>query len=62
VSVHHIDVDPVGTGFVDGPDFLPEAGEIGRKYRRSDADRLLHGGTLPSARLARQGSGALIPG
>ena len=38
-AVHHIDMDPVGAGSVDGADLLAQAREIGRQNRRRDDDR-----------------------
>jgi hypothetical protein len=33
MPVHHVDMDPVGSGFVDRADFLAEPGEIGGEDR-----------------------------
>ena len=38
-AVHHVDVDPVGAGGVDGAHLLAQSGEIGGQNRRSDDDR-----------------------
>ena len=38
-AVHHIDMDPVGAGRVDGADLLAQAREIGRQNRGRDDDR-----------------------
>ena len=44
-AVHHVDVDPVGAGLVDGTDVFAETGEIGREDRRRDHQGLgAHGG------------------
>ena len=42
MAVHDIDMDPVGAGGVDGPDFLAELGEIGGEDRRGDDERSRH--------------------
>ena len=44
-AIHHIHMDPVGAGLVDGTHVLAKAGEIGRKDRRGDHQGLgAHGG------------------
>ena len=34
MPVHHVDMNPVGTGGIDRAHFLAQAGEVGRKDRR----------------------------
>src|SRR3546814_2095743 len=46
MAVHHVDMDPVGAGLVNGTDFLAQAREIGGEDGGGDADGLLHGGIL----------------
>ena len=53
MAVHHIDMDPVGTGGVDRADFLAKTREIGGQYRRRDADRL-HAPVLSMVRFDRK--------
>ena len=36
MAVHHVDVDPVGAGFVDRAHFLAELGEVGGEDGGSD--------------------------
>ena len=36
MSVHHVEVHPVGAGRVDGPDFVAEFRHIGREDGRGD--------------------------
>ena len=36
MPVHHVKMDPVGTGRIDGADLLAELGEIGSQDRRRD--------------------------
>ena len=36
MPVHHIEVDPVGAGRIDGAYFLAQSGEIGSQNRRRD--------------------------
>ncbi len=50
MSVHHIEMDPVGAGSVDRLDLLAEAGEIGGEDRGRDFEGLIHSG----AALARE--------
>ena len=38
MAVHHIDMDPVAAGGVDGAHFLAEPGKIGREDGRGDDD------------------------
>ena len=38
-AVHHVDMDPIGAGRVDGADLLAQAREIGRQDRGRDEDR-----------------------
>ena len=42
MAVHDVDMDPVGAGGVNRPDFLAELGEIGGEDRRGDDERSLH--------------------
>ena len=44
MPVHHVQMDPVGPGRVDGADLLAKPCEVGGKDRRSDQYRLAHGG------------------
>jgi hypothetical protein len=39
-AVHHIDMDPIGAGGVDGADLLAQSREIGRQYRGRHENRL----------------------
>ena len=39
VTVHHVDMDPVGAGSGDGDDLLAQAGDVGGEDRRGDEDR-----------------------
>ena len=39
MTVHHIDMDPVGAGGGDGADFFAEIGEIGGQDRGRDDER-----------------------
>src|SRR5712691_86778 len=41
-AVHHIDMDPIGLGSVDGAHLLAQSGEIGSQYRWCHENRL-HG-------------------
>jgi hypothetical protein len=43
MAIHHIDMDVIGAGGIDGTDFRAQAGEIGRQNRWRDAGVLLHG-------------------
>ena len=61
MAVHHVDMDPVGPGRVDRPHLLAQSGEIGREDRGGNADRLLHGATLTSRRVAGQGIRSTYP-
>ena len=45
--VHHVKVDPVGTGGDDGLDLLTQAGKVGGKYGGGDA--VSHGGIFAVA-------------
>ena len=36
MPVHHVEMDPVGTGRIDGADFLSQPGKIGGQDRRRD--------------------------
>jgi hypothetical protein len=36
MPVHHVEMDPVGAGGIDGADFFAEFGEIRRQDRRRD--------------------------
>ena len=47
VPVHHVEMDPVGTGFDHGLDFVAEAGEIGRQHRGCDYGFRCHGDAPP---------------
>ena len=42
-AVHHVDMDPIGPGRVDGADLLAQAREIGRQDRGRDEDGAGHG-------------------
>src|SRR6266571_3026628 len=39
-AVHHIDMDPIGPGNVDGADLLAQSGEIASQYRWCHENRL----------------------
>ncbi len=41
-SIHHVDMDPVGAGRLDGPYLFAKAAEIGREDRRADDQRARH--------------------
>ena len=36
MPVHHVEMDPVGAGGIDGADLVAQLGEIGRQDRRRD--------------------------
>ena len=36
MSVHHVEMDPVGAGCIHGADFFAQLGEIRRQDRRRD--------------------------
>ncbi len=36
MPVHHVEMDPVGAGRIDGADLFAQFGEIGRQDRRRD--------------------------
>lgn len=57
MSVHHIDMDPVGALILDGPDLAAEIGKIGGQDRRRDPDLAVecHGWSL-STRLPSMSS------
>jgi hypothetical protein len=38
MPIHDVDVNPVGTGAVDGPNLFAKLGKIGRQDRRGDDD------------------------
>ena len=61
MAVHHIDMDPVGAGFVDGAHLLAEPGEIGREDGGGDADGLLHARTLTLPESRGKERARLIP-
>ena len=42
MPVHHVDMDPVGAGGIDGADLLAELGEVGGEDRRRDPERAGH--------------------
>ena len=42
MAVHDVNMDPVGAGGVNRPDFFAELGEIGGEDRRGDNERSLH--------------------
>jgi hypothetical protein len=42
MSVHHIDMDPVRTGFIDCAHLLAELGKVPRKDRRRDDEAAMH--------------------
>jgi hypothetical protein len=42
MTVHDIDMDPVGAGGIDRAHFLAELGEIGGEDRRGDDEWALH--------------------
>jgi hypothetical protein len=42
MSVHHVDVDPVGAGGLDRAHLLAELGEVGGQDRRGDDKLLRH--------------------
>ena len=39
MAVHHVDMDPVGAGLIDGADLVAELGKIGGKDRGGDDER-----------------------
>ncbi len=39
MPVHHVEMDPVGAGGIDGADFLAQFGEVRRQNRRRDDER-----------------------
>ena len=42
LAVHHVPLDEVDAGLLQGDDLLTEAGEVGRQHRRGDLDRTGH--------------------
>ena len=42
LAVHHVPLDEVDAGLLQGDDLLTEAGEVGRQHRRGDLDRAGH--------------------
>ena len=53
MAVHHVDMDPVGTGAVDGAQFLAQLGKVGGQDRRRNDERARHfglrSGAIPGA-------------
>ena len=48
LTVHHVPLDEVDTGLLEGDDLVAEAGEVGGQHRRDDLDRSGHrGGNVP---------------
>ena len=43
LAVHHVPLDEVDAGLLEGDDLVAETGEVGRQHGRGDLDRQRHG-------------------
>ncbi len=50
MPVHHVDMDVIGAGSGDRPDFLAQPGKVGGEDRRRDPELLLHRGLVTGMR------------